>query len=100
MQQRLHEDHSLDAIAEKAAVSRRTFTRHFLRQLTGSSSGDWLLGQRSTRAQRLRETTELPLARIAADIGLGSPVTLRQHFQQAYRTSLSNYRRSFCALQD
>lgn len=52
------------------------------------------------RAQRLPDTTELLLARIATDIGLGSPVTLRQQFQQAYRSSLSNYRRSFCAMQD
>ena len=77
-------------------MSRRSFTRHF-RQLTGSSFGDWLLSQRLAEAQRLLETTQLPLDRIAAAIGLGSPVTLRQHFQRAYRTSPANYRRTFCA---
>jgi transcriptional regulator GlxA family with amidase domain len=92
----LQEEHNLDAIAEKAAMSRRSFTRHF-RQLTGSSFGDWLLAQRLAEAQRLLETTQLPLERIAADIGLGSPVTLRQHFQRAYRTSPAHYRRTFCA---
>lgn len=92
----LQQEHNLDAIAEKAAMSRRSFTRHF-RQLTGSSFGDWLLAQRLAEAQRLLETTQLPLDRIAADIGLGSPVTLRQHFQRAYRTSPANYRRTFCA---
>lgn len=90
----LQDEHDLDTIAEKAAMSRRSFTRHF-RQLTGGSFGDWLLAQRLAEAQRLLETTRLPLERIAAHIGLGSPVTLRQHFQRAYRTSPANYRRTF-----
>jgi len=99
VQRHLHEDHNLDTMAEKAAMSRRTFTRHF-RQLTGGSFGDWLLSQRLTEAQRLLETTQRPLERIATDIGLGSPVTLRQHFQRAYRTSPANYRRTFSAPRD
>ncbi|WP_201316080.1 DJ-1/PfpI family protein [Dyella sp. EPa41] len=98
VQRHLDQDHGLDAIAEKAAMSRRSFTRHF-RQLTGSSFGDWLLSQRLGEAQRLLETTQWPLERIAMAIGLGSPVTLRQHFQRAYRTSPTQYRRTFCAAQ-
>ncbi|RAO78027.1 GlxA family transcriptional regulator [Dyella jiangningensis] len=98
VQRHLDQEHSLDAMAEKAAMSRRSFTRHF-RQLTGSSFGDWLLSQRLSEAQRLLETTPLPLERIAMAIGLGSPVTLRQHFQRAYRTSPTQYRRTFCAAQ-
>jgi transcriptional regulator GlxA family with amidase domain len=98
VQRHLDQEHSLDAIAEKAAMSRRSFTRHF-RQLTGSSFGDWLLSQRLGEAQRLLETTQWPLERIAMAIGLGSPVTLRQHFQRAYRTSPTQYRRTFCAAQ-
>lgn len=96
VQRHLHEDHQLDDMATKLAMSRRSFTRHF-RQLTGSSFGDWLLTQRLSQAQRLLETTSMPLERIAQSIGLGSPVTLRQHFQRAYRTSPTNYRRSFNA---
>lgn len=93
----LHQEHTLDSIAGKAVMSRRTFTRHF-RLMTGSSFGDWLLAQRLAKARHLLETTRLPLERIATDIGLGSPITLRQHFQRAYLTSPSSYRRSFCAL--
>ncbi|WP_266171226.1 GlxA family transcriptional regulator [Dyella subtropica] len=96
IQRKLHLPHSLDDIAERAAMSRRSFTRHF-RQLTGSSFGDWLLAQRLSAAQRLLETTSLPLERIANAIGLGSPVTLRQHFQRAFRTSPAHYRRTFNA---
>lgn len=97
VQKHLHHEHSLDAIAGKAAMSRRSFTRHF-RLMTGSSFGDWLLAQRLAKARHLLETTRLPLERIATDTGLGSPITLRQHFQRAFLTSPSGYRRSFCAL--
>ncbi len=97
VQRNLHAAHDLDTIATQAAMSRRSFTRHF-RQLTGNSFGEWLLAQRLGEAQRLLETTNLPLERIATTIGLGSPVTLRQQFQRAYRTSLStHYRRGFNA---
>ncbi|MFC5741129.1 GlxA family transcriptional regulator [Dyella tabacisoli] len=96
VQRKLHLPHSLDEIAQHAVMSRRSFTRHF-RQLTGSSFGDWLLAQRLSEAQRLLETTDLSLERIATAIGLGSPITLRQHFQRAYRTSPTHYRRSFNA---
>ena len=96
VQRNLHAAHDLDTIATQAAMSRRSFTRHF-RQLTGNSFGEWLLAQRLGEAQRLLETTNLPLERIATTIGLGSPVTLRQHFQRAYRTSPTHYRRGFNA---
>ncbi|WP_266158742.1 GlxA family transcriptional regulator [Dyella silvatica] len=96
VQRQLHLPHSLDDIAQDAAMSRRSFTRRF-RQLTGSSFGDWLLSQRLNEAQRLLETTRLSLERIATAIGLGSPVTLRQHFQRTYRTSPTDYRRTFNA---
>lgn len=93
---KLRHPHSLDEIAARTAMSRRSFTRHF-RQLTGSSFGDWLMSQRLSEAQRLLETTSLPLDRIAGAVGLGSPVTLRQHFQRAFRTSPTSYRRTFNA---
>jgi transcriptional regulator GlxA family with amidase domain len=96
IQRKLHQPHNLDEIAQRAAMSRRSFTRHF-RQLTGSSFGDWLLAQRLSEAQRLLETTSLPLDRIAHRIGLGSPVTLRQHFQRSFHTSPTHYRRTFNA---
>ncbi|HEX8955940.1 MAG TPA: helix-turn-helix domain-containing protein, partial [Burkholderiaceae bacterium] len=47
--------HSVDTLAEHAAMSRRSFTRHF-RQATGTSLVPWLLHQRLARAQRLLET--------------------------------------------
>jgi transcriptional regulator GlxA family with amidase domain len=96
VQKNLRQPHSLDDMAERAAMSRRSFTRHF-RQITGSSFGDWLLSQRLGEVQQLLETTPWPLERIASATGFGSPVTLREHFQRAYRTSPAQYRRSFNA---
>ncbi len=91
---RLEQPHSLDALASRAAMGRRTFTRHF-HQLTGTTVGQWLLNQRLALAQRLLETTELSIDAVAADAGLGSAASLRQHFALAFNTSPSAYRRQF-----
>ena len=65
-------------------MSRRTFTRHF-RVLTGSTVGDWLLGERLAFTQRLLETTEQSVESIATLAGFGSPVSLRHHFRKDHR---------------
>jgi transcriptional regulator GlxA family with amidase domain len=90
----LEAPHSLDSLAAKALMSRRSFTRHF-RQHTGTTVGQWLLGQRLTLAQRLLETTAQPIERIAERAGFGSPLTMRQHFSNAFNTTPSMYRREF-----
>jgi transcriptional regulator GlxA family with amidase domain len=87
----------VDALAQRALMSRRTFTRRF-RETTGTTVTKWLTGQRLTLAQRLLETTDLPIERIAAAAGFGSALSLRQHFAEALRTSPSNYRREFRGL--
>lgn len=90
----LHEPHSLDSLAARAAMSRRSFTRHF-RQHTGTTVGQWLLSQRLALAQRLLETTAQPVERIAEKAGFGTPLSLRQHFATAFSTTPSMYRREF-----
>ena len=90
----LNHAHSLDALAQRAVMSRRTFTRHF-RQATGTTVGQWLLNQRLARAQRLLETTDRAIDVVAGDAGFGSAVSLRQHFAAAFNTSPSGYRRQF-----
>ncbi|WP_340647943.1 helix-turn-helix domain-containing protein [Pseudoxanthomonas winnipegensis] len=84
----------VDALAARALMSRRTFTRRF-RQATGASLGDWLAHQRLARAQRLLETSDLALDRVAAEAGFGSAISLRQRFAATLGTSPSAYRRSF-----
>ncbi|HEY9133175.1 MAG TPA: helix-turn-helix domain-containing protein [Dyella sp.] len=90
----LHEPLSLDALADRAAMSRRTFTRRF-KSTTGTSVTQWLLSQRLAHAQRLLETTDQTMDRIAESSGFGSTVSLRQHFAAAFATSPASYRRSF-----
>jgi len=86
--------HSLDSLAEKALMSRRTFTRRF-RQLTGATAGDWLLSERLSFSQRLLETTDQSVERISGLAGFGSPVSLRHHFGKAFGVSPSAWRQTF-----
>jgi len=90
----LDEAHSLDSLAERARMSRRTFTRHF-REATGTTVGRWLQGQRLAFAQRLLETTQRPIDLIAVEAGFGTALSMRQHFAAALATSPSAYRRDF-----
>lgn len=92
--QHIAQDHSIDALAERAAMSRRNFTRHF-RQATGTSFKQWLLGQRIAHAQRLLEGSDVSVEVVAQEAGFGSALSLRQHFRTALRTSPSAYRKSF-----
>jgi transcriptional regulator GlxA family with amidase domain len=91
-----HLDHSLgvDALAARALMSRRTFTRRF-RERTGTTFNKWLNGQRLALAQRLLETTDLPIENIASSAGFGSALSLRQHFRESLHTSPSIYRQEF-----
>lgn len=91
------EPHTLDSLAGRVAMSRRNFTRRF-RDLTGTTVGQWLLGQRLAYAQRLLETTRQPMETVAQQAGFGSAASLRQHFSQAYRTSPSAYRALFAQM--
>ncbi|WP_244106047.1 helix-turn-helix domain-containing protein [Paraburkholderia phenazinium] len=86
--------HTLDSLAERALMSRRTFTRRF-RLATGATVGAWLLAQRLARAQQLLESSDQSVEAIAASAGFGSTASLRQHFQEAFRTSPSAWRREF-----
>jgi AraC family transcriptional activator FtrA len=92
----LDEDLSVDSLAAHAAMSPRSFIRHF-KATTGTTPLDWILGQRVRLAQRLLETTALPLEIVADRAGFGSPVTMRHHFAQRVHTSPQAYRRTFRA---
>lgn len=93
-QRNLDQPHSLDTLAERALMTRRTFTRRF-KQVMGVTVGAWLLSQRLGLAQQLLETTDSPIELIAESAGFGSAVSLRQHFNLAFKISPSNYRREF-----
>lgn len=90
----LDEPHNVDSLAERAAMSRRNFTRHF-RQLTGTSFKQWLLSQRLSYAQRMLESSDASIESISQAAGFGTALSLRQHFKNSFRTSPSIYRRLF-----
>ncbi len=90
----LAEPHSLDSLADKAAMSRRSFTRHF-RQLTGRTVSQWLLDERLALSQRLLESADHNIEQIAQLAGFGSPESLRHHFRQRYAVSPSQWRQNF-----
>ncbi|SHM48873.1 Transcriptional regulator GlxA family, contains an amidase domain and an AraC-type DNA-binding HTH domain [Pseudomonas asturiensis] len=90
----LGNDLSLDVLAEKSRMSRRTFTRRF-KEATGSTVSNWLNAERVARAQQLLETTDLPVESIAGEAGFGTPLSLRQQFSAQLGTSPSDYRRMF-----
>lgn len=93
---RRHLDAELDVdmLASRAAMSRRSFTRHF-RQRTGTSVTQWILDQRLALAQRLLETGDAPVEHVAAAAGFGSSASLREHFSSAFATNPSAWRRQF-----
>lgn len=90
----LEEEHSIDSLAQRAAMSRRNFTRHF-RQATGTSFKQWLLSQRLSYAQRMLEGGDASIEVVAMEAGFGTALSLRQHFRAAFHTSPSAYRTLF-----
>lgn len=94
MMQHLNAAHSIDDLAERALMSRRTFTRRF-RKATGATTGQWLLNQRLAQAQRLLETTDRPIETIAEASGFASAALFRRSFLQAFGIRPSAYRREF-----
>ncbi len=55
----------------------------------------WLAFERIARAQQLLETTDMPIERVAAEVGFGTALSLRQYFSNQVHTSPSSYRRAF-----
>jgi transcriptional regulator GlxA family with amidase domain len=75
-------------------MSPRTFARRFLAS-TGTTPYQWLLRQRVERAQRLLETSDLPIDVVADRSGFGTAGNLRKHFGRLLHTSPQGYRRTF-----
>lgn len=83
---------SVDEIAREACVSRRTLSRAFHRCL-GRTVNAELQRKRLEVCCRLLTTTDLGLAEIAAQLGLGSTAYLYQFFHKAHGMAPGAYRR-------
>ena len=93
-QRNLHRPLTVELLARKAAMSPRSFARHFLAE-TGTTPYRWLTHQRLLAAQRHLETTEASIDEIANAVGIQTAETLRHHFRQRFQISPTAYRRRF-----
>ncbi|MGH8827366.1 MAG: helix-turn-helix domain-containing protein, partial [Jiangellaceae bacterium] len=91
-----HLDHDLtvEALADLASMSSRTFARRF-RAETGTTPYDWLLGQRVGAARRLLEGGDDPIETVAARSGFATASALRHHFARRLGTTPQAYRSTF-----
>ena len=89
-------DQPLDAatLARKGRMSLRTLARRFEAQ-AGTTPHQWLTHQRVLAAQRLLETSNASIERVAELSGFATPETLRHHFRRRVGTSPGAYRRRF-----
>ena len=96
MRGRLGEPQAIATLATEAGMSVRTFLRRF-KAATGTTPGEWLVGERLTRARELLESSASSLDDIAFACGFGSLATMRHHFRERLGTSPGAYRRQFGA---
>lgn len=96
LQAHLAQPHTIDALATRVAMSRRSFTRHF-QQATGTSVVQWLQHQRLAQACRLLEQTSQRIDQVAEHCGLQTALNLRVRFKAVYGVAPSAYRRQFQA---
>jgi transcriptional regulator GlxA family with amidase domain len=91
---RLDEDLSVGALADRCFMSPRNFARVFAREV-GMTPASYVESLRLERARALLETTELQLEEIAHRCGLGTVETLRRVFARRLGASPSDYRSRF-----
>ena len=96
LQSHLDELVTVRDLADRAAMSPRTFARRFLAS-TGLTPYQWIVRERIRLAQRLLETTDLPVDTVAVKTGFATAGNLRKHFSRAVRTSPHAYRDAFRA---
>jgi AraC family transcriptional regulator, transcriptional activator FtrA len=94
LQAHLDEAVTVNDLATRAAMSPRTFARRFLAS-TGTTPYRWIMHERIRLAQRLLETSDLPIDTIAQKSGFSTADNLRKHFSRTLRTSPHAYRRTF-----
>ncbi len=94
VEQNLNLSHSLDEVAVRCAMSKRTFTRQF-KSTYGCTFGEWLQNQRLVLSQHLLETTQLSIPQVAEQAGFGSDSVFRKHFKSAFHVSPTQWRATF-----
>lgn len=86
--------HSVAALAQRAAMSPRHFTRVFTSEV-GEAPGVYVERVRIEAARRQLEQSDDTVGAIAARCGFGTPETLRRSFIRRIGVSPDQYRRTF-----
>lgn len=92
--QHSHKPLSIAILAERAAMSTRTFIRRF-REQTGTTPLQWILSSRIRHAQQLLEVSQLSIDEVAIKTGFDNPANFRQRFRHSLGVSPKVYRRTF-----
>ena len=92
----LGDDLAVPALAARAGMSERNFTRVF-RAETGSTPAAYVEGARIEAARRLLESTATTLETVARHCGFGTVETLHRSFKRSVRVTPGEYRRHFSA---
>ena len=96
VQEHLDQQITVEDLAERSAMSPRTFARRFV-SATGSAPYQWLLRQPVPRklARRLLESSDLSIEAVAEEGGFQTASNLRKHFGRVVHTSPKAYREAF-----
>ena len=89
-------DLSLPALAERAGMSERTFSRRYA-EATGHTPARAVERLRVEAARRLLSDTRLPVKRVAERCGFGSEETMRRSFVRMLSATPQDYRARFSA---
>jgi transcriptional regulator GlxA family with amidase domain len=92
----LGEPITVQQLADRSHLPRRTFIRHFEAE-TGQSPMRWVTSQRLLSARRLLEASDWPVERIATRTGFGTAANFRTVFRREVGTTPSAYRRDATA---
>lgn len=85
---------SINDLAQKASMSRRSFDRKF-RQTFGTSATQWLTEQKLQSARMQLEDSNLSIDQVAYSSGFDSPLTFRHHFKNLLGITPTDYRKQF-----
>ena len=88
----LHNNLSVQKLADRTAMSVRNFERVFTREL-GKTPSHYVLQMRAEAARRQLESTDQGLKQIAAACGFGSADSMRRAFLRSVGTTPHKYRR-------
>ncbi len=88
---------SVEELAQRACMSRRTFDRKF-RASMNLSPQMWIVNRRIELARQLLEKSDQHIEAVAEITGFDTPETLRHHFRKQLGLSPSQYRNNFRAV--